>query len=528
MYQYVGLDNSQAWSSFANTLEGSKLTAVSATIAYLKHLNVTYAIEESDYVDRDYRTTHAQLYSRQFRCLPQLCKRYHFFSGTGSPPTHISDSLPPGDSYCGYLVKRPLPWAPLGRTILSAYSNGACHIEAATITCAPTFVPHIDGRPYPVRGVPYTQQDSVALSCAETSIWIAARIMTKLHKHQLVVPPMVTSPATIGFAPFGSTFPTRGLSQSQVNHALNSLGFHPMFYDKSRYPKDGVEWNLIRMVYPYIASGIPCILAVPRHAVTACGFIVEEKNVSDKSNPSPTSIADWITSLVCQDDQKGPYRVMPGNEALYCRMNDNSYRDFTIAPSPSWHWHTIEQVEAVTVTLPDKVYLAAEGAELTVRTFLSKQMPPKYLSHLDTLRSSGSEHSGRVRNAILSNDEGGIVYSLRCRKSVDLRNDVRSSKVNSKVRKLLTDTPLPRYVWIAEFTTRDAFITHTNGPIVLGQLIMDATGTRNSASLLFVHVMGFATSFVNNGESGFHPTSTTVDVIDDQPFRVDGIPGWTS
>jgi len=77
-------------------------------------------------------------------------------------------------SYCGFCVIRPLPKAPIGRTVLRAEVRGRPHMESA-VTCRAEYKANLLGVDLQVTGAAYLQQDARVGACAQVSIWAGMR-----------------------------------------------------------------------------------------------------------------------------------------------------------------------------------------------------------------------------------------------------------------------------------------------------------------------------------------------------------------
>ena len=152
----------------------------------------------------------------------------------------------------------------------------------------------------------------------------------------------------------------------------------------------------------------------------------------------------------------------------------------------------------------------------------------------------GDQGAQQLAAALFQNQHGGIVYSLRCRRSIDVRrefseecrydaNHTMVEGVHREVREALRDTPLPRYIWVVEFTTYELFTKPVmRDRHLLGELYFDATAANalEPTTLLFAHFMGlwWARTEVCSGS----PVPVGPKPIPgDQPYFRYGIPLWS-
>ena len=72
-------------------------------------------VVEQRYLDPDWRSEHGAFHGRLFRRHPSVCHRWHLF--TDDVPADLSALRP--EAYRGYVVLRPLPSTPVGRTMIA-------------------------------------------------------------------------------------------------------------------------------------------------------------------------------------------------------------------------------------------------------------------------------------------------------------------------------------------------------------------------------------------------------------------------
>ena len=131
-YTVEPLDSQDDWSRLAEALGGSDLDVVRNTLRHLRVLDAKCYVLEDRYIDRDYSADFFHFYARTFRAHARHCKRVHFFSADISPMLRrplstdrlrqIQDFA--STTYCGFCVIRPLPTAPIGRTVLKGQVRG--------------------------------------------------------------------------------------------------------------------------------------------------------------------------------------------------------------------------------------------------------------------------------------------------------------------------------------------------------------------------------------------------------------------
>jgi hypothetical protein len=528
----TGVAADAAWDELIGLLShGSHDCSAKRTVHFLRNrAQARHVIVERSYIDRDHRSSASYFYSQQFRATPRLCSRYHFFRGETPPSLQPGQEFPAGD-YLGYVVQRPLAEAAIGRTVLRFDVAG---VPNTYLSCEAVFRPHLNESELLVAGVPYCQQDSAIMSCAETSIWAAARIMKKRYGHPLVLASQVATLDTVGFLSMGRILPSGGLTTDQMAHIVTSLGFGTLYYDRkaTKSTEQPWEWDPISICAPYLASGIPVILVGQEHAVTACGAITYHDRGSAKATGSSElhRTRDWIRALIVQDDAQGPYRLMPRSKPEYDALSAEGHGDLLIPEGSAW-WRTAADIEAALIPLPQKVYFTAEDVHAIAAEYLGGHAFQKRIRpRLERLAENGLEGAKMLLDA-LAGKHGGVVYSVRCRKSVEVRRDFGGQPhENPHLREFLRDVPLPRLVWVVEFTTRAIF--DSAEPLkrrVLGELHFDPTSQKlaGSSALIFAHYPGMA---LCRPEISAPEGSLKLEARpfqSDPPIERSGIPFWS-
>lgn len=479
---------------------------------------------EHDYVDRDHRSAASRFYSQQFRATARLCRRYHFFAAHSRWAARPGQKPPELGEYLGYIVRRPVPQAPIGRTVLKFPT---ATLQGAYLSCAAEFKPHINETELSVTGVPYCQQDAVIMSCAETSIWTAARVMTKVHRHPLVLGSQIATADTVGFLSAGRVLPSPGLTPEQMSHVLSALGFGTIYYAKEAF--DGVIWDPVEIAAPYLASGIPVILVGNGHAVTACGALIDIARAEKK--PAETrAVSDWIDALITQDDAQGPYRILPRGKNDDPKLRQR-FDDLMTPESTKRSARTAADVTAILVPLEPKMFLNAKDANVIARGYLGgTQFNNIFRPRLERLARFGVSSSRELLNAV-SGDHGGIVYLLRCRRSVDVRNELakQGDDPAHPLRHVLRDVPLPRYIWTVEFTTQDRYRNRDSAQRrIFGRLYLDSTATEMAGAnaVIVAHFPGMAVVRPRISRAGGNADTTSHLLLEDYGVVADNTPFW--
>jgi len=141
-------------------------------------LSCKTAVFEYDYVDQDYLDEFSAFYSKSFKSYPSRCVRILFFDKdlTGREPLEIHAER---DSFLGYMVLRPTDLQRVGRTLLRPPIQDG---NSEFIHCVAPFRTHICGDCFVVSAMPFIQQDTQVGACAQASLWMLARYMSRLPR----------------------------------------------------------------------------------------------------------------------------------------------------------------------------------------------------------------------------------------------------------------------------------------------------------------------------------------------------------
>jgi hypothetical protein len=258
-----------------------KIASVEYLAAYLGELGAKCVIHELHYVDRHYLDDYSDYYSRSFFAPRTTCERLHFFDLERQAVDELLEQLYRADSdrrqlekrleaaYLGFVVKRPLDGASIGRTVLKTYPvAGRRHYGVVR-----PYKVNVAGIRLVIEGLAYQEQDRGAAVCASTALWSALQRVAYVAGHRTPTPSAITRAAA-------SPFPaSHGLHEMQMAAALAHLGYVADIFVPAE------NRALFRaMLVACIDSQLPAILLVSRtvesgagsraagHAVTVTGY----------------------------------------------------------------------------------------------------------------------------------------------------------------------------------------------------------------------------------------------------------------
>jgi hypothetical protein len=354
MYTWLSVPTPDAFGALSGLLD---LEYDPGRVARILREGVSSAVKgvliERCYVDKDYRSTLYNFYSKMGRPYSPDCVRLHFFSDKVTFDEKnldlTSGERSPDDEYYGYMVLRPTIAATIGRTVLSP----DVRIGASGAVTASQHRVHLLGYRLRVWGFPSMDQHADIAVCAHVACWSILRHYSERYPqhHELLVHDITLM--AHGADP-GGLVPANGLDVNQAERVFQEAGTYPLVVTK---PKKGAEtfyWQLLA----YLESGFPLFVSMDgkHHAVALIG-----RSWSD--SPSlvtmgvPMQAWDRVSALLVADDHHLPYRCIP---AVSEAGSDTSGKEKK---------YTAEDFERFIVPLPEKIFYPAEAIAKYAETF---------------------------------------------------------------------------------------------------------------------------------------------------------------
>ncbi len=310
---------------------------------YLADLGAAAVVVEPSYFDRDYLSEFAAFYCTSVAGYPNRCQRAHYFSRPVDRALLIASSGGEGaardalqTAYLGFIVRRPIPAAPLGRTVLRWYPDGAPALPRV-VEPSRDYVCHLAGIELRVRGLAWQQQDTGVGACATVALWSMLHSSALDDRHVVPTTAEVTNVAHRAGFSADRPFPSRGLTISQLIAAVRDSGFAPMLVAGERPDKGFSRKHFCSALASFVRSGYPVLLAgrldhVGLHAVCAVGF---RQAAAVAPAPGELVFEDAAAEFVyVHDDNLGPaarFRIREAAGASPGRI------ELTPEPPPKQH-----------------------------------------------------------------------------------------------------------------------------------------------------------------------------------------------
>jgi len=412
------LSRAGALSSLLHTYGGANPQVLQTVLGQAFSLGAQTAVVEYRYLDADYRNEHSRFYSTTFRRYPSAADRLHFFTAP-IPPELFRPDRPARFhqlGYLGYTVLRPVPAAPVGRTMLAPPPDLADHI-----TCRAPDRVNLLGEPLELTATPFIAQDAQVSRCAQAALWVTAYYHHLAHGTPRLLPGDIAVAVPTDLA-LGRPVPAEGLSVFQLSAAATRIGLPALVYKLDDLP--GGE-SLPRIACRYLNSGLPVIAAGGGHAFVLVGY----------RRVHPGTAQERI-HFIRHDDEVGPYQVV---------------ENFLLDDYAPWQY--------LIVPLPAKVYLSGEKAEVLGAARLTTSSADRGSLAAHQLYAAITTHKVSFRSTVL--------------KSNDFKTGLERRGVPDPVASIYRRMPMSHWIWVVEATDRAA--RDRGDPCVLAEAIIDAT-----------------------------------------------------
>ena len=399
---------------------GSRPDVLRNILAHAFDLGAQSAVLEYRYLDADYRSEHSRFYSTTFRRYPSITHRLHFFAER--LPADLADSAVPAIfgnlGYLGYTILRPLPGAPVGRTMLQPLKDARSHVLCQLVEDV-----NLLGERLTVTASPFVSQDAQLSICAHATLWMIGYYYHRLPPggHRLL-------PSDIADAvpdDVGRGTPSTGLSLFQISVAASRLGFPALVYGINPPPSGE---SMFRLACRYLNSGLPVIVGGSGHVFVLIGY--ERVRAG-----SP----DELIRFIRHDDEAGVYIAV--DNYLF---DDYSPWDYLIIP------------------LPPKVYVSGEDAEAVGEVYLRQ-----------ALDDAGTHAAAAELRRRLGVEPHEISFRSTVMLSNSFKTDLSDRDVPADLAAVYRRMPMSRWIWVVEIVDRE--LRNLHQPCVLGEAIIDAT-----------------------------------------------------
>ncbi|UCV18639.1 hypothetical protein [Ferribacterium limneticum] len=298
---------------------------------YLADLGASSIIEEQNYFDRDYLAEFSAFYGVSAAGYPNVCRRLHVFFGPAvlrqdvevAASGDISAQKSLQSRYLGYIVLRPIPKAPLGRTVLAWYEDHTV-MTPRVVSPSREYRCNLAGIVLKISGLAWQQQDTGVGACATVGLWTMFHSSAFDDHHAIPTTADITRSAHETASLGARVFPSDGLTPYQIAEAIKAWNLSPLIVEGDKRLEMGLTaFNPLRFsasIAAFIRSGYPVLLIGELagnglHAICTVGFRSSGNPPIDHDS---TEVQDsWISHIYVHDDNVGPnvrLKITQGSE----------------------------------------------------------------------------------------------------------------------------------------------------------------------------------------------------------------------
>lgn len=381
---------------------------------------------ERHYIDKDYRDTFSHFHSKRFNTPHSRCVRLHFFSVPVKEDDIASGDEAMAKAYLGYSVIRPTKPNCIGRTLLvhTLRVDSSAHLAVCREQV------HLLGTRLQVEGFPFISQDADATVCAESALWMLLRYYSNRYSwYSEALPFQITNLAS-SHAVGRRVYPSGGLFSWQLAEALRLQRFSPLVYSRAQF-----SGNFEHLLYTYIESGLPLLVTVPGHVMTAFGHD-SDYGVTPSGGAGYSS--EFNRAFIVNDDNCFPYQALRQGGPQAAKDSQYGFAD----------------IKEFIVPLPEKVFLAAEQAQTAIEAVLNG------------VETGILKHSPRL-------SDGPHIRRLYLTSSRSFKRHLTERGMgNPMVAKIYRHLPMPHFIWVCELAE---VVEYQNERKILGEVLWDAT-----------------------------------------------------
>ncbi len=291
---------------------------------YFSQLGASSILEEANYFDRDYLAEFAAFYSTSSVGYKNVCRRLHFFRGNPVTRERIKkaaegyeeDVKTLQEDYLGFVVIRPIPGAPLGRTVVRWYDE---RLDSTPRITEPSreYRVNIAGFTLKVWGLAWQQQDTGVGACATIALWTMLHSSAFDDHHAIPTTADITRSAHKSASLGSRIFPSIGLTIPQIYEAIKEHNLAPLILEGDVRDNEGNTLGFSRERFAsscaaFVRSGYPVLLVGSfldgeigsGHAMCVVGF---RSTAPKRTKPREISFHESnIEHMYVHDDNIGP------------------------------------------------------------------------------------------------------------------------------------------------------------------------------------------------------------------------------
>lgn len=444
-------------------LEGVKLyrKQIHPIIKILREDLVFYL--EYPYVDKYYRDTYYQFFSKKHRNYERNSVRISFFLDdvNNEMMFHEESEVLLQKRFFGYITLRPTTYKIIGHSFVSPKAL----IDNNFVSVQSCETVSIGGNRLKINGFPYISQDNESITCSEsTLINVLGYFSFKYANYSLLLPSQVNK--ILSKLSHERQLPSNGLPTEKISFVLKKLGFGTMVYsyDNSKSKNIFEKKAFKEILFAYIESGIPIIATLSsrknHHAILVVGRENIDKDIKTRSVKSTLEgfklFPEAFKNVLIMDDNQPPYRLVDFEKPIIDPESKSYYKFKTII-----------------VPLYSRIHLDAY------------QFKTIFFEAVKILDKNLSFKKERIN--LLPKGKYTVRYFIASGRSY--KNYISKSKeLDTKFKSLLIDKTMPKFIWVGEIFKGN---TLKEKQEVSSIIVLDATESGKTGHLIFATNLKF-------------------------------------
>jgi hypothetical protein len=280
---------------------------------------------EYPYIDKDFRDTFYNDFSKRHVEFDRQCVRLHFFTNEFDDISELNESTYEifNKSYMGFIVLRDTLVATLGRSyldpkILEFRSKGFASLSKTQV--------NLYGYEFTINAFPWMRQDGNVSRCAHIALWSVIRYYSDRYS---IYAEKTLYQITRLLQSERRTNPSIGMSLAQISQVLKDCNFFPEIYliDTCANPA-----YFFRILYSVVESGLPSIAALQGplgdgHAVALFGHgkLNNADNYCKRYKDGIVDCCELVPYLIASDDNQLPYTMIAHDPSAVSGTHGNIY-----------------------------------------------------------------------------------------------------------------------------------------------------------------------------------------------------------
>jgi hypothetical protein len=377
--------------------------------------SIEQIVLEFPYIDKDFRDTYYNDFSKRFEDISKDSIRLHLFY---KKDQHTQDN------YAGFLTLRDTKVFTIGRSYISP--RALKNFEGG-FYCLAEYPVLFKGKELTVEAFPWMQQDGNVSICAHIAAWSVIRYFSQKYPFY---PEKTLHEITVHDSPT-RRIPSKGATVEQIAQILQKNRFDPEIYIRQISPDEQIysPEEFTRLIYTFVESGIPYIagLREKRHAIAVIGHgkLSEVKKVFSEGQGIVDSY-ELMESVIVSDDNHLPYGK------AYNYENERHIK--------------FDDIDILVVPFYQKMYLDVN--------FLYDRLLPS------------------LENNIIAIEKGKtLIRRVFITSSRSFKRKIFAESNDQIYRDIHTNLQMPKFIWVAEYSTIDEY----NNNKISRRIIFDAT-----------------------------------------------------